>query len=74
MNKRDYQVVLGAFASKIKSRRSFLGMSQEELALKADIDRTFISKIERGIANPSLKTIHDIALVLDISLSDLFHG
>ena len=72
MNKRIYQAALDQLAGNIKKRRAELGISQEDLALQSGIDRTFVSKIERSIANPSLKTILDIAEALDISLSDLF--
>lgn len=72
MHKRIYQAVLDQLARSIKKRRAELGISQEDLAFQSGIDRTFVSKIERSIANPSLKTILDIAEALDISLSDLF--
>ena len=72
MHKSEYQSALDILAENIKAKRSVLGISQEELALRSSVDRTFVSKIERAIANPSLKTIYDIAVVLDISLSELF--
>lgn len=46
--------------------------SQETLAFEAQIDRTYISAIERGIANPSIETIANICYVLGISLAELF--
>jgi transcriptional regulator with XRE-family HTH domain len=50
----------------VKSRRVVLGMSQEELAHQAGIDRTYASQIERGIGNPSLKVICGIADALGL--------
>ena len=50
-------VILGF---KIKQKRLDLELSQEELAEKAGIDQSDLSKIEKGIGNPSLKTIYKI--------------
>lgn len=46
-------------------------MSQERTALDAGIDRTMLSKIERGITNPSLDTLLKLANYLDVTVSDL---
>jgi transcriptional regulator with XRE-family HTH domain len=46
-------------------------MSQEQLALKTGLDRTYISGIERGVRNPSLRIIFKLAEALSISLSDI---
>ncbi len=46
-------------------------MSQEELAFKAGVHRTYLGGIERGEKNPSLKNIAAIAEALDIDLSEL---
>jgi two-component system, response regulator len=69
MNERDTKT---AFAAAIKSCRSRLGISQEVLAERADLHRTYISDIERGVRNPSLGSISRLALALDVSVSDLF--
>ena len=47
-------------------------MTQAELAEQADLGTVFISKIERGVANPSTQTLTEIAKALDIPLRDLF--
>ena len=47
-------------------------MSQEELAHKSGIHRTYMSFIERGLRNPSLLIIFKISRVLKIKLPDLF--
>ena len=49
-----------------------IGLSQEGLALEAEVDRSFVSRIERGIANPSLKVICKIATILKKHPRDLF--
>ena len=56
----------------ISAKRKFAGLSQEELAFRAEIDRTYISQIERGVSNPSLFVMFKISKVLKLQLSDLF--
>jgi transcriptional regulator with XRE-family HTH domain len=48
-------------AFNIKEKRKVLGVTQEQLALEAEIDRTYVSQIERGIGNPSLLILVKIA-------------
>jgi len=47
-------------------------ISQENLALKANIDRTYISDIEKGERNVSVEILEKLANTLEISISDLF--
>lgn len=47
-------------------------ISQEELAFRADLDRTYISGIERGRRNPSLKSMQRVAAELEVSLDQVF--
>lgn len=58
-------------ANNVKHYRAIKGMSQERTALDAGIDRTMLSKIERGITNPSLDTLLKLANYLDVTVSDL---
>ena len=60
------------FGKAIRRRRRELDFSQEELAERAEIHRTYISSIERGQRNPSLENIEKLAKALDISISALF--
>lgn len=60
------------FGFAIKTRREELGLTQEVLADRADIHRTYISDIERGSRNVSLVNIERLALALDVRLSELF--
>ena len=59
-------VVLGY---KIKERRLELGLSQQELARKAHVDQSDISKLEKGTANPSLKMIRRVSNALKSKLT-----
>ena len=56
---------------KVRSKRR---LSQEALAAKAEIDRAFLSGIERGVENPTLFTIQAIADALDITAGNLMRG
>ena len=71
--KRD-QTVLKALAKRVRKFRLEAEISQEELAFLCEIDRTYISKIERGIANPSLLILVRIADILKIPLVKLFNS
>ncbi|KSV17373.1 DNA-binding protein [Dehalococcoides mccartyi] len=60
------------FGERIRDLRKKAGVSQEELADRASVHRTYLGGIERGERNPSLKNIYAIAQALKVSLSDLF--
>ena len=47
-------------------------LSQEQLALNAGLDRTYVSGIERGRRNPSLKSMQRMACELSVSLDEVF--
>jgi transcriptional regulator with XRE-family HTH domain len=64
----DYQVRL---ALRVREIRKARGLSQEDLALAAGIDRTYQSQIERAIGNPSLRVLCAIAEALNVDLLDL---
>jgi transcriptional regulator with XRE-family HTH domain len=53
----SYEAARKSLAYNIRTRRKALGLSQEALALEADVNRTFVSQIERAIGNPSLHTL-----------------
>ena len=59
------------FAKNIASMRTKLSMSQEELATKADISRSMLSKIERGEVNPTILVASKIARGLNTLVSVL---
>ncbi|WP_082889414.1 helix-turn-helix domain-containing protein [Methylomonas koyamae] len=60
-----------AFGAVLKKARSDKGFSQEQLALSCDLDRTFISMLERGQRQPSLTSILTISASLGISADRL---
>lgn len=59
------------FARNLKAARRAKGLSQEELAHLAGIDRTYISSLERSVYNASIDVVDRLAAVLDIEASDL---
>jgi transcriptional regulator with XRE-family HTH domain len=61
------------FGKKIKILRLEKGMSQEQLAHKANLDRTYIPSIEKGERNVSITVIEKLAIALGVSLKDLFN-
>ena len=63
--------VLRSFGNRVRKARNAAGMSQESLAEKADLDRTYISGIERGLRNVSLINISRLAAALGVSARDL---
>ncbi len=64
--------VCRVLGNNVKALRLSLGLSQGALALEAELDRTYISQIERGISNPSVLVLLKIALILKVDISDLF--
>jgi two-component system, response regulator len=60
------------FGAAVRLRRNHLGISQEELAGRAGLHRTYISDVERGARNVSLESIYRLATALDVPLSVLF--
>lgn len=60
-----------AFGLRVRRLREAIGISQEALATKANIHRTYIGGIERGERNPTLTMIHRIARALDVDPTDL---
>lgn len=56
-------------AEDLKAARLAAGLSQESLALQAEVDRTYVSQLERGVANPSLLILQRLADALDAPLT-----
>ena len=59
------------FAANLRRLRHKKGLSQEELAYEADINQTYISKLENGISYAGLEIIGKIASVLDVQPAEL---
>lgn len=64
--------ILRRFGAAVRKRRNALGLSQEDLAAVAGLDRTYIGGVERGKRNISLLNIKKIADALEMRLRDLF--
>lgn len=64
--------VLVTLGEAIRSMRKARGISQEELAHRSQVDRAYMSSIERGIQNPGVMTIIRIAKGMDISVAEIF--
>lgn len=60
------------FGAAVRLHRDLLGISQEELAGRAGLHRTYISDVERGARNVSLESIHRLATALEVPLHILF--
>lgn len=56
---------------KIKQLRFDAGLTQEKLGELTGLDRTYISGIERGVRNPSIRNIEKLAKALKVKVSDL---
>jgi transcriptional regulator with XRE-family HTH domain len=72
MPKRDK--TLSEFGRNVSRFRGQAGFSQDKLAEKADIDRTYLSGIERGVRNPGIKTVIRIASALKVTVDQLCQG
>lgn len=64
--------ILKQFGKQVRDLRKAQGLSQEELAEKADLHYTYIGGVERGERNLSLKSIEKIASALRVDIKDLF--
>jgi transcriptional regulator with XRE-family HTH domain len=63
--------VSASFGRVLREQRTAAGVSQEQLALSADVDRTFVSQMERGIRQPTLTTLFKLAKALEVQPSTL---
>ncbi len=72
MKKRDQPDIRERFGFAVKLRREELDMTQEDLAEKARLHRTYISDIERGARNVALINVEHLAHALDLQISELF--
>ena len=59
------------FGKEVARLRRRVGISQEELGFRAEVHRTYISQLERGLKSPTLTVILRLARALDASASKL---
>lgn len=74
MKANNEKIFLEELGLQIKLERTKEKLSQESLAYKSNLDRTYIGMIERGQKNPTILTILKITNALNISLLDLFEN
>lgn len=65
--------ILIKFGNRVRELRKLKNISQEELAFKADVHRTYIGMIERAEKNITLLNIEKIASALEVNIIDLFN-
>jgi transcriptional regulator with XRE-family HTH domain len=71
---KSREPVLLKLGRNIRKRRENSELSQEDLALKADLDRTYIGGVERGERNVTILSALRIAKALDTTVSELSRG
>lgn len=59
------------FGLRLRELRREQGVSQEELAARAELHRTYVSSVERGERNVSLETVEKLAKALKLRMADL---
>lgn len=64
--------VLARFGKTLRELRTERGLSQDELAARAGLDRNYIGMIERGERNPAIVNVVKIAEALDVPPAELF--
>jgi transcriptional regulator with XRE-family HTH domain len=60
------------FGRRIKELRMINKISQEELAFRCHLSKNYVSDVERGTRNVSLKAIEKFSIGLNVKMSDLF--
>ena len=66
----DIKILVG---KRVKELRNTIGISQEELAARAELDRTYITSVECGKRNISIVNIERLANALKVSLHEFFN-
>ena len=69
---RDFKDIQKSLSLRIRALRTQAGLTQEQLALQADVDRTYVSQIERAVGNPSLLVLSKLAGVLRVNVGEFF--
>lgn len=66
--------LMKAFAAELKARRSDLGISQEDLAHRSDVNRTFVAKLELAQNQPTLTMLLKLAGGLGVELPEFLQA
>ena len=74
MNDEEKRIddALFLLGKRVAEQRKNKGMSQLRLSFEAGVAKSYLSDLERGLRNPSVKVLVRIAYALDVALSDLF--
>jgi len=67
-----YEYICGRLGKEILRIRKVKNLSQDDLAVDCNIDRSYLAEVEEGKANPSLKILCKISEGLNIQLYQLF--
>ena len=67
----DYKAFLIRLGLKLKILRSIKKLSQDDVANSLNIDKSYYSKVERGLTNPTLLYMKHLSEILEVDLSDL---
>lgn len=67
----EFDLLCQTLATNVRRVRRARKVSQEQLAFDAEIDRTYVSQIERSVINPSLLVLHKVAVALGVTVVDL---
>lgn len=59
---------------RIKMLRKQIGISQESLAYKADVDRTYVTDVENGRRNVSVEILERLIKALEVTISEFFNA
>lgn len=68
------QTLCERFGLSVRRLRQRHGWSQEELAARADLNRSYVGEIERGVVMPSLGTVCKLARALESPVGELMAG
>ena len=74
MDEARREEVKKRFGARMRQLRKARKMSQEAVALKSGLDRSYLGQIERGESNVALINIHRIAEALEVEAGELFQG
>lgn len=69
MTDANFLIKLG---QRIKKHRIKKNMTQNDLAIECEFEKASMSRIESGLANPTIRTLYKISKALDIEMAELF--
>lgn len=74
MESTEFSQLQETLARQVRHFRGLRQLTQEDLADLANIDRTYVSQIERAVNNPSLQVIAKLASALNVCVIDLLQA